>query len=90
MRSVIAAIGIWLVFVLVFASLVGAQGSQSPAPGSKPPAVATTEVSGDSAPRGRDPESVGVSPADLKPGANVKASVEERGGQTVVTSIRIN
>jgi hypothetical protein len=36
------------------------------------------------------PESVGVSPADLKPGANVKASVEERGGQTVVTSIRIN
>jgi hypothetical protein len=36
------------------------------------------------------PESVGVNPAGLKPGADVKASVEEKSGQMVVTSIRIN
>jgi hypothetical protein len=36
------------------------------------------------------PESVRVTPADLKPGATVKASVEEKGGQKVVTAIQIN
>ena len=99
-----AAIGIWLVFVLVFASLVGAQSSQAPASRSKPPAVAQHEVSGKIKsvdPAGRTliledgtrlmiPGSVPVDPAALKAGAMVKASVEEKGGQKVVTAIQIN
>jgi hypothetical protein len=66
MSSVIAAIGIWLMFVLVFTTLVGAQH----APFAKPPA--------------------GVDSAALKAGATVKATVEERGGQKVVTAIQVN
>lgn len=97
-----AAIGIWLVFVLVFASLVGAQTGQAPA--SKAAPIARTEVSGKIKsvdPAGRTvlledgtrlviPGSVGVNPAALKAGATVKASVEEKGGQKVVTAIQVN
>jgi hypothetical protein len=35
------------------------------------------------------PSSVKVQRADLKPGATVKASFEERGGQKVVTAIAV-
>jgi Cu/Ag efflux protein CusF len=100
---VFAAIGIWLLFVLVFTTLVGAQ-AQAPAPGGKAPAVATSEVSGKIKsvdPAGRTvllengtrlmiPESVHVDPATLKAGATVKASVEDKGGQKVVTAIQVN
>jgi hypothetical protein len=102
-KSVMAAIGIWLVFVLVFVSLVGAQGSPAAAPPSKP-AVARTEVGGKIKsvdPAGKTilleggtrlviPGSVAVDPAALKAGATVKATVEERGGQKVVTAIQVN
>jgi hypothetical protein len=100
---VVAAVGIWLLFVLVFTTLVGAQG-QAPAPGAKAPAVAKSEVSGKIKsvdPAGRTvllengtrlmiPESVHVDTAALKAGATVKASVEDKGGQKVVTAIQIN
>jgi hypothetical protein len=36
------------------------------------------------------PESVHVDPATLKAGATVKASVEDKGGQKVVTAIQVN
>ena len=36
------------------------------------------------------PGSVSVDPAALKAGATVKASVEEKGGQKVVTAIQVN
>ncbi len=101
---VAAAIGIWLVFVLVLVSLVGAQNSKAPASRSKPPAIAQHEVSGKIKsvdPAGRTllledgtrlmiPGSLTVDPAALKAGAMVKASVEEKGGQKVVTAIQIN
>ena len=35
------------------------------------------------------PSSVKVQRADLKPGATVKASFEERGGQKIVTAIAV-
>ena len=103
-ESLVAAIGIWLVFVLVFASLVGAQTGQAPAPAPKAAPIARTEVSGKIKsvdPAGRTvlledgtrlviPGSVGVNPAALKAGATVKASVEEKGGQKVVTAIQVN
>lgn len=103
-ESVVAAIGIWLVFVLVFASLVGAQTGQAPAPASRSAPTAKTEVSGKIKsvdPAGRTvlledgtrlmiPGSVNVDPAALKAGATVKASVEEKGGQKVVTAIQVN
>jgi Cu/Ag efflux protein CusF len=105
MASIMAAIGIWLVFLLVFVTLVGAQQapSSAPAPVSSP-AAARIEVSGKIKsvdPAGRTvlledgtrlviPESVTVSPAALKAGATVKASVEEKGGQKVVTAIQVN
>ena len=103
MKSVLAvAIGIWLVFVLVFVSLVGAQ--QGPAPAEKSPAVAPVEVSGrikSVDPAGKTvlledgtrlviPESVNSNPAALKAGATVKAKVQEKGGQKVVTAIQIH
>jgi Cu/Ag efflux protein CusF len=98
---VVAAVGIWLLFVLVFTTLVAAQ---APAPGAKAPAVAKSEVSGKIKsvdPAGRTvllengtrlmiPESVHVDTATLKPGATVKASVEDKGGQKVVTAIQVN
>ena len=100
MSSIIAAIGIWLVFVLVFTTLVGAQQ----APSSKPPAVARMEVGGKIKsvdPAGKTvlledgtrlliPASVSVDSAALKAGAMVKATVEEKGGQKVVTAIQVN
>jgi hypothetical protein len=103
-ESLLAAIGIWLAFVLVFVSLVGAQTGAAPAPASKPLAVAKTEVSGKIKsvdPAGRTvllengtrlmiPESVHVDTAALKAGAAVKASVEDKGGQKVVTAIQVN
>jgi hypothetical protein len=103
-ESLVAAIGIWLVFVLVFASLVGAQTGQAPVPASKPAPVAKTEVNGKIKsvdPAGRTvlledgtrlmiPGSVNVDPAALKAGATVKASIEEKGGQKVVTAIQVN
>ncbi len=36
------------------------------------------------------PASVTVEPAALKAGATVKATVEEKGGQKVVTAIQVN
>jgi hypothetical protein len=103
-ESLLAAIGIWLAFVLVFVSLVGAQTGAAPAPAPKPAAVAKTEVSGKIKsvdPAGRTvllengtrlmiPSSVNVDPASLKAGATVRASVEEKGGQKVVTAIQVN
>lgn len=103
--SVLAAIGMWLVFVLVFVSLVAAQTSPAPAPrSSAPAATAKAEVSGKIKsvdPAGRTvlledgtrlmiPGSVNVDPAALKAGATVKASVEDKGGQKVVTAIQVN
>jgi hypothetical protein len=104
MQSIGAAIGIWLVFVLVFVSLVGAQGSSSPASPAKSPTLAQTEVSGKIKsvdPAGNTvlledgtrlviPESVTVKPGALKAGASVRASVQEKGGQKVVTAIQVN
>ncbi|HWC04423.1 MAG TPA: DUF1344 domain-containing protein [Methylomirabilota bacterium] len=105
MRSVAAAIGIWLLFVLVFASIVGAQGSPAPAPASKkPPTITQSEVNGrvrSVDPAGRTvlledgtrlmiPESVAFDPGALKRGATVKATVAEKGGQKVVTAIQVN
>jgi len=99
-ESLWAAIGIWL----VFASLVGAQTGQVPVPASKPPAIAKTEVSGriksvdpaggtvllEDGTRLMIPGSVTVNPAALKAGATMKASIEEKGGQKVVTAIQVN
>jgi hypothetical protein len=76
-ESLWAAIGIWLVFVLVFASLVGAQTGQVPVPA-------------EDGTRLMIPGSVTVNPAALKAGATVKASIEEKGGQKVVTAIQVN
>jgi hypothetical protein len=102
---VLAAIGMWLVFLLVFVSLVGAQTGQPPASAPKAPATAAaTEVSGKIKsidPAGRTvlledgtrlmiPDSVKVAPGALKAGATVKASVENKGGQKVVTAIQVN
>ena len=103
-----AAIGVWLAFVLVFVTLVGAQ-TGPPGPASKPaaaktPAAAQTEVSGKIKsidPAGRTvlledgtrlmiPGSVNVDLAALKAGATVKASVESKGGQKIVTAIQVN
>jgi len=103
-ESIGAAIGIWLAFVLVFTALVGAQTGQAPVPASKPAATAKTEVSGKIKsvdPAGKTvlledgtrlmiPGTVDVNPAALKVGATVKASVEEKGGQKVVTAIQVN
>ena len=47
-ESLLAAIGMWLVFVLVFVSLVGAQTGPPPAPASKP---ATTKTPAPAQPR---------------------------------------
>jgi hypothetical protein len=108
--SLLAAIGMWLAFVLVFVTLVGAQGAAPAAPASKPaapaktPTTAQTEVSGKIKsidPAGRTvlledgtrlmiPGSVNVDVAALKVGATVKASVEEKSGQKVVTAIQVN
>jgi hypothetical protein len=81
-ESLVAAIGIWLVFVLVFASLVGAQTGQAPVPASKVATIAKTEVSGKKSvdPAGTTvlledgtqlmiPGSVNVNPAALTAGA---------------------
>jgi Cu/Ag efflux protein CusF len=101
-----AAIGIWLAFVLVFTSLVGAQQGATPpakSPG-KAPAAAQVEVSGKIKsvdPAGKTvlledgtrlviPDSVTTSPGALKAGATVKATVAEKGGQKVVTAIQVN
>ncbi len=103
-ESLVAAIGIWLVFVLVFASLVGAQTGQAPVPASKVAPIAKTEVSGkiksvdpagttvllEDGTRLMIPGSVNVNPAALKAGATVKASIEEKGGQKMVTAIQVN
>jgi hypothetical protein len=40
--SLLVALGIWLIFVLVFTTLVGAQSSSTPAPGLK--AVVNTKA----------------------------------------------
>jgi hypothetical protein len=103
MKTVMAAaLGIWLAFVLVFTSLVGAQQGASPA--GKAPAAAQTEVSGKIKsvdPAGKTvlledgtrlviPDSVKADPAVLKAGATVKARVEDKGGQKVVTAIQVN
>jgi hypothetical protein len=108
--SLLAAIGLWLVFVLMFVSLVGAQTGAPSAPPSKPaapaktPAIAPTEVSGKIKsidPAGRTvllqdgtrlmiPDSVNVDPASLKAGATVRASVQDKGGQKVVTAIQVD
>ena len=80
-ESLIAAIGIWLMFVLVFASLVGAQTGQAPVPASKPAPIAKAEVSGkiesvdptggtvllEDGTRLMIPGSVNVDPTALKP-----------------------
>jgi Protein of unknown function (DUF1344) len=109
-ESLLAAIGMWLAFVLVFVSLVGAQTGPPTAPASKPaattrtPTPAQSEVSGKIKsidPAGRTvlledgtrlmiPGSVNVDLAALKAGATVKASVENKGGQKVVTAIQVN
>jgi hypothetical protein len=100
MKGLVTAIGAGV----VCASMVAAQTSQAPPPGLKRPPMVRTEGSGTIKsvdPAGRTvlladgtrlmiPESVSVNPADLKPGATVKASVEEKGGQKVVTAIQIN
>jgi hypothetical protein len=91
---------------LVLASAVLAQIAlaQTPAPAGKRSSPAATQVSGTIKsidPAGRTillvdgtrlviPESVGVNPADLKPGATVRASVEDKGGQKVVTTMQVN
>lgn len=98
MKSLAAAIGMGL----VYASVLAAQ--PAPAPGLPRAPIAKTEISGKIKsvdPAGRTllledgtrlmiPESVNVNPAHLKAGAMVQASVEEKGGQKVVTAIRIN
>ncbi len=112
-ESLLAAIGMWLVFLLVFVSLVGAQTGPPPAPASKPattktPAPAQSPAQGEVSgkiksidPAGRTvlledgtrlmiPASVNVDLATLKAGAIVKASVENKGGQKVVTAIQVN
>jgi hypothetical protein len=107
-ESLLAAIAMWLMFVLVFISLVGAQTGPPPAPASKPAATTQTpaqsEVSGKIKsidPAGRTvlledgtrlmiPGSVNVDLAALKAGAAVKASVENKGGQKVVTAIQVH
>jgi Cu/Ag efflux protein CusF len=92
------------VFVLLFVSLVGAQTNKAPAPAAKPPAAATTDVSGkiksidpaggtvllEDGTRLVIPDSVKVDRGALKAGATVKASVENKGGQKVVTAIQVN
>jgi hypothetical protein len=103
-ESLVAAIGIWLVFVLVFVSLVGEQTGQAPVPTSNAAPIAKAEVSGkiksvdpaggavllEDGTRLMFPGSVDVNSAALKAGATVKASIEERGGQKVVTAIQVN
>lgn len=100
MNTLVTALGV----MLVSASIVAAQGSPAPAPAGKAAAAAKSEVRGKIKsvdPAGRTvlledgtrlmiPESVNVNQADLKPGATVKASVQEKGGQKVVTSIQLN
>ncbi len=96
-----AAIGIWLVFVLVFASLVGADTGEAPTPAPKAgrspvPKSAETRASIRQAELffsttgpGGDSRFRRRQPAALKAGATVKASVEEKGGQKV-TAIQVN
>jgi hypothetical protein len=108
--SLLAAFGIWLAFVLVFVTLVGAQSVPSTAPAAKSgapaktPGPAQTEVTGKIKsidPAGRTvlledgtrlliPGSVNVDMGTLKAGATVKASVESKSGQKVVTAIQVN
>ena len=82
-----AAIGIWLVFVLVFASLVGAETGQAPTTGRSPgpkssgrskAKIRQAEQFFSRTGPGGDPGSVGANPAALKTGAMVKARVEEK------------
>jgi len=94
-ESLCAAIGIRLVFVLVFASLVGGPDRTGAGAGLEAVAIATTEVRGkiksvdpvartvllEDGTRLVIPGSVTVNPAALKAGATVKASIEEKGGQ---------
>jgi hypothetical protein len=84
--SLLAAFGLWLAFVLVFVTLVGAQSAPSTAPASKSGAPAKAP----GATRLLIPGSVNVDMAALKAGAAVKASVENKGGQKVVTAIQVN